>query len=182
MPRHFDHAAVIEQRMQYRKRLIARHVDLIEHGKAARLRAFDDRAGAEGHAAVAQGIRSEQSFCIHLHVKRHVPDRPTEHGCKIRREHIFACRFRPDKQQVFACQKRRECSFDHRSPFIDERHGRRLSAALQQRGLLAPFLHGRKQRLRHALLRPRRCNRCAIVMHTFLLFQTHQHPHTNIQP
>ena len=163
MPRHFDHAAVIEERMQHGKRFIARHVNLVEHSEATRLRTFDDRAGTESHTPFAQRVRAQESFRIHLDVKRNIPDGPTEHRRKIGREDVLARRFRSDEQQMLACEERRDRPFDHVAAFIDEWRRRRRTGARRQRELRADACDRLEHPLRHALCRPVRCNGRAII-------------------
>jgi len=62
----------IQDPVQNRKCLVLRHIDLVEHTKAALRRAAVDRSLAECHLTVLKRIGSDQGRRIRIDMKRNI--------------------------------------------------------------------------------------------------------------
>ena len=111
--RQVDGPAMVERRVQHGQRLVFRHVDLVEHGKAAVLGAERNRAGAEDDLVTVKGIGAQQIGRVGADVKADVPARTAEGRREIFGKDVFAGGLRPGQQQVFPAQQGRQSRLPH---------------------------------------------------------------------
>ena len=99
--------------MQYSKRLIFCHVDLVEHAEATMLCAKVHGAGAEADLAALERVHADEARGVHVHVERHVPCGTGEDLGEVFRQHVFASGLAAREQQVLPAQQRRQRRLPH---------------------------------------------------------------------
>ena len=108
-----DGAAEVERRVQYSKRLIFCHVDLVEHAEATMLCAKVHGAGAEADLAALERVHADEARGVHVHVERHVPCGTGEDLGEVFRQYVFARGLTAREQQVLPAQNGGDRLFPH---------------------------------------------------------------------
>ena len=86
--------------MEHGKRLVFRHVDLVQNAETAVFRTLIYGAVAKGYLPVLKGVCSDQGGRVGIQIKRNIPLGPTENGGKVFCQNVFARGLGTHKEQI----------------------------------------------------------------------------------
>ena len=132
-----DDPAEVQRRVQDRKRLVLRHIDLVQDAEAARLRALGDGPLAQDDLAAAEGVGADQGGRVGVQVEGDVPLRARKHRREVLGQDVFPGGLRADEKNILPGKERRQ-RLEPDLLSVIEKVGLRDAALVPRHGVLPP--------------------------------------------